>query len=315
MLHPQAQALLQLMQDNGVQPVHLLAPEVARAQYRERRFTLQPPPPEVAAVQELRASGQAGEIPLRLYRPFGSAAAQVLPVLLFFHGGGWVIGDLDSHDTLCRELANSAGCAVAAVDYRLAPEHRFPAAADDALDALRWVHANAGDLALDAARMAVGGDSAGGNLAAVTALAARDAGDLPLVFQLLVYPVTDMRQATPSYTSRGEGYSLSAENMRYFRAQYLANAAESAGWRGSPALHEDLGGLPPAFVLTAGHDPLRDEGLHYAQRLTEAGNQATLVCFERQMHGFLLLGRVIDEANVAVQLCAAQLRQGLSAGR
>ncbi|MEP6824910.1 MAG: alpha/beta hydrolase [Ramlibacter sp.] len=305
MLHPQAQALLNLMRDNGVQPPHLLGHTVARTQYRDRRFTLQPAPPEVAMVQDLRA----GDIPLRLYRPLGSAAGEVLPVLVYYHGGGWVIGDLDTHDTLCRELANSAGCSVVAVDYRLAPEHAFPAAVDDAIVALSWVRAQAGALGLDASRMAVGGDSAGANLAAVAAIAARDAG-LPLKFQLLVYPVTDMRQGAPSYTSRGEGYSLSAETMHWFRGLYLGDA-DPLDWRGSPLLHQDLSGLPPAFVLTAGHDPLRDEGLHYAQRLTESGSPATLVCFERQMHGFLLMGRILDEANVAVQMCATQVRQAL----
>ena len=311
MLHPQAQALLQLMRDSAVQPPEKLGPALARTQYRDRRFTLQPLPPEVALTQELRA----GDIPLRLVRPLGSTPAQSLPVLVYYHGGGWVIGDLDTHDTLCRELANGSGCAVVAVGYRVAPEHRFPAAVDDALEALLWVHAHAAGLGLDAQRMAVGGDSAGANLAAVAAIAARDAGRMALKFQLLIYPVTDMRQGAPSYTSRGEGYSLSAQTMAWFRTLYLGEAGDHADWRGSPLLREDLGRLPPAFVLTAGYDPLRDEGLHYAQRLTEAGNQATLVCFERQMHGFVLLGRVLDEANVAVQLCAAQLRQGLSAGR
>lgn len=309
MLHPQAQALLQLMQENGVQPPQLLGPSLARTQYRDRRFTLQPVPPDVAVTQDLHA----GDIPLRLVRPLGSTPAQKLPVLVYYHGGGWVIGDLDTHDTLCRELANASGCAVVAVDYRVAPEHPFPAAVDDASAALQWVRAHAAELGLDAQRMAVGGDSAGANLAAVAAIAARDAGHIPLKFQLLIYPVTDMRQRAPSYTSRGEGYSLSAASMEWFRTLYLGEAGDHADWRGSPLLRDDLAGLPPAFVLTAGYDPLRDEGLHYAQRLTEAGNRATLVCFERQMHGFVLLGRVIDEANVAVQLCAAQLRHGLSA--
>ena len=308
MLHPQAQALLQLMRDNGVQPLHEIGPALARTQYRDRRYALQPSPPDVALVQDLRA----GEIPLRIYRPAGSTPEQPLPVLVYYHGGGWVIGDLDTHDTLCRELANGAGCAVVAVDYRMAPEHLFPAAVDDALAALRWVHAHAAALQLDAARIAVGGDSAGGNLAAVAAIAAREEGGLPLQFQLLIYPVTDMRQGAQSYTSRGEGYSLSAATMQWFRTLYLGDAGDHGDWRGSPLLHADLAGLPPALVLTAGYDPLRDEGLHYAQRLTEAGNRATLVCFERQMHGFVLAGRVIDEANVAVQLCAAQLRTALA---
>ncbi|MBI5274824.1 MAG: alpha/beta hydrolase [Burkholderiales bacterium] len=307
MLHPHAQALLKLIEEKGVPPTHTLAPGDARSLYRDRRAFTQPPAPDVGAVRELKA----GSVPLRLYRPIGSAPSQALPVLVYYHGGGWVIGDLDTHDTLCRELCNGSGCSVVAVDYRLAPEHRFPAAVDDAAAALRWVHANAGELKLDPARIAVGGDSAGGNLAAVMAIVARDAGDVPVVFQLLVYPATDQRRGWPSHTSNGQGYLLTRETMDYFHDHYLPDPAMDMDWRSSPLLRDDLGKLPPALVLTAGYDPLRDEGLQYAHRLTEAGNRATLVNFERQIHGFITMGRVIDEANVAVQLCAAQLRQAL----
>ena len=307
MLHPQARALLRLIEEKGVPPTHTLTPLEARSLYRDRRAYTQPAPPDVAAVRELKA----GNVPLRLYRPLGSAAARVLPVLVYYHGGGWTIGDLDTHDTLCRELANGSGCAVLAVDYRLAPEHRFPAAVDDAVAALRWVHANAGELKLDAGRIAVGGDSAGGNLAAVVAILARDAGDVPLQFQLLIYPATDQRRGSASHQSNGQGYLLTRDSVAYYHDHYLPEAAMDLDWRASPLLHEFLRDLPPALVLTAGYDPLRDEGLEYAQRLTEAGNRAALVCFERQIHGFITMGRVIDEANVAVQLCAAQLRQAL----
>src|SRR3954468_193304 len=186
MLHPQARALLRLIEEKGVPPVHTLTPAQARAAYLERRTFTQPQPPEVASVQALEAAGPAGPIALRSYRPAGAAAHALLPVLVYYHGGGWVIGDLDTHDVLCRQLANLSGCAVVSVDYRLAPEHRFPAAVDDALAAAYWVRANAATLKVDPARMAVGGDSAGGNLAAVVAIAARDAGDLPLAFQLLI---------------------------------------------------------------------------------------------------------------------------------
>ncbi|HET6828837.1 MAG TPA: alpha/beta hydrolase, partial [Ramlibacter sp.] len=276
-----------------------------------RAFT-QPQPPEVQSVQDLVAQGPAGPIPLRIYRPLGSIPADPLPVLVYYHGGGWVIGDLDTHDTLCRELANGAGCAVVAVDYRMGPEHRFPAAVDDANAALRWVSHNARDLSVDASRIAVGGDSAGGNLAAVAAIAAREAGGPALRFQLLVYPATDMRRTAASHTTNGQGYLLTSDTMRYFHDHYIADPAHDLDWRASPLLHPELSGLPPAFVLTAGYDPLRDEGLQYAQRLTQAGVSTTLVCFERQIHGFLPMGKVLDEANVAVQLCAAQLRQALA---
>jgi acetyl esterase len=314
MLHPQARALMDLMIERGVPPTHTLSPAEARRLYRERRSFTQPAPPEVAAVRELRATGPHGEIPLRLYRPRGSAPAAVLPVLVYCHGGGWVIGDLDTHDTLCRELANGSGACVIAVDYRMGPEQRFPAAVDDVLAATRWVQRQAAELQVDAARIAVGGDSAGGNLAAVVALAAREAGDLPLAFQLLIYPATDQRRGAPSHTTKGQGYLLTNQTMAYFIGHYIADPAQYLDWRASPLLHRDLAGLPPAFVLTAGYDPLRDEGLQYAQRLTEAGNRCTEICFERQIHGFITMGRVIDEANTAVALCAAVLRGELAAG-
>lgn len=311
MLHPQARALLNLIEEKGLPPTHTLTPAEARHWYRERRFVTQPQPPEVALVRELKAAGPLGDIALRLYRPLGSAAGQLLPVLLYYHGGGWVIGDLESHDTLCRELANGSGCAVVAVDYRMGPEHRFPAAVDDALAATRWVRANAASLQLDASRMAVGGDSAGGNLAAVVAIAARDAGDLPIAFQLLIYPATDMRRGAPSHQSNGQGYLLTSDTITYFHDHYIDDARHDLDWRASPLLQPDLSRLPPAFVLTAGYDPLRDEGLQYAQALTEAGSKAALVCFERQIHGFITMGKVLDEARVAVSLCASQLRQAL----
>jgi acetyl esterase len=307
MLHPQAKALLELIEKNGLPPTHTLAPDAARSYYRERRAYTQPAPPEMASVAAANADGT----PLRVYRPLGSRADERLPVLVYFHGGGWVIGDLDTHDVLCRELATHAGCAVAAVDYRLAPEHRFPAAADDAIAATRWVRDHAGALALDPSRLAVGGDSAGGNLATVVALAARDAGDPPLAFQLLIYPATDMRRLTESHRTNGQGYLLTSDTIEYFTNHYL-DPAHYTDWRASPLLREDLAKLPPALVLTAGYDPLRDEGLAYADRLTAAGNVATQVCFDRQIHGFITMGRVIDEANAAVRVCAAELRKAFT---
>jgi len=312
MLHPQAKALLRLIEEKGVPPTHTLTPAQARAVYRERRTFTQPDAPEVASVRDLQATGPSGSIPVRSYRPAGSSAAAMLPVLVYYHGGGWVIGDLDTHDVLCRQLANLSGCAVVSVDYRMGPEHRFPAAGDDAIAATRWVRAQAQALKVDASRLAVGGDSAGGNLAAVVALSARDAGDLPIAFQLLIYPATDQRRGAPSHAANGQGYLLTKENMDYFHDHYIPDARDDLDWRASPLLHANHAKLPPAFVLTAGYDPLRDEGLQYAQKLSEAGNRAALVNFERQIHGFILMGRVLDEANVAVQLCAAQLKQALS---
>jgi len=314
MLHPDARALLDLIEARGIPPTHTLTPQDARAFYRDRRAVTQPEPPPVGEIRELEANGPHGTIPLRLYRPSGvqaGAASSALPVLVYFHGGGWVIGDLDTHDTLCRELANGSGSAVVSVDYRMGPEHRFPAAVDDCIAATRWVATHASRLGLDVARMAVGGDSAGGNLAAVVAIAARDAGDLALRFQLLIYPATDQRRGAPSHASNGQGYLLTRDSIAYYHDHYIDDPKHDLDWRASPLLHADLANLPPALVLTAGYDPLRDEGLQYAEALTGAGNRASYVCFERQIHGFITMGRVIDEANVAVAMCAAELRRRL----
>ncbi len=310
MLHPQTQALLALIASKGLPPTHTLSPVEARRVYRERRSFTQPEPQPVASVTELTAPGPQDNIALRLYKPLGATGAP-LPVLVYYHGGGWTIGDLDTHDTLCRDLCHHAGCAVVAVDYRLAPESVYPAALDDSLAATYWVRDNADRLGLDASRIAVGGDSAGGNLAAVVSLCARDAGDLPLAFQLLIYPATDQRAGYPSYKANGQGYLLTQETMDYFHDNYLPDPAQNLEWRASPILCGSLQGLPPALVLTAGYDPLCDEGLAYAQKLSEAGNAVTQICFERQIHGFITMGRVIDEANAAVRLCAAELRQAL----
>lgn len=306
MLDPQARALLDLMIARAVPPVHTLAPEEARRLYRERRFFTQPDPPELAEVRDFSADG----IPLRLYRP-PTAAAQVLPVLVYIHGGGWTIGDLDTHDVLCRQLALAGACAVVSVDYRMGPEHRFPAAVDDVVAATRHVRDHGAALGVDPKRLAIGGDSAGGNLAAVACLVLREAGEALPAFQLLIYPATDMRAVAPSHTTRGDGYLLTRDSIAWYRGQYIADPAQWADWRASPLLAQSHAGLPPALVLTAGFDPLCDEGAQYADALSAAGVPAQLVCFERQIHGFLPMGRVIDEALTAVDLCGAALRRAL----
>lgn len=312
MLHPQAKLLLDLIERANVPAIHTLSPTTARETYRDRRFFSQSEPPQVASVTDIQADGPLGAIPLRSYRPFGSDAVTALPVLVYYHGGGWVIGDLDTHDTLCREIANASGCTVVAVDYRMAPEHPFPAGVDDCIAATYWVHRNAQRLALDATRLAVGGDSAGGNLAAVVSLAARDTGDLPIRFQLLIYPATDARRVAASHEKNGEGYLLTRDTITYFHDHYISDPEHDTDWRVSPLLRDNLTQLPPALVLTAGYDPLRDEGLAYSQRLSEAGIRATHICFERQIHGFITMGKVIDEANAAVAICASELRRALT---
>jgi acetyl esterase len=315
MLHPQARALLDLIEQRGIPPTHTLPHAEARSLYRERRFFTQPDASQLAKANDLQAEGAAGGIPMRMYRPVSAdTASAALPALVYFHGGGWVIGDLDTHDNLCRELAAHSGCAVISVDYRVAPEHRFPAAVDDCMAATRWIRSHAAELGIDASRLAVGGDSAGGNLAAVISIMARDAGDLPITFQLLIYPATDMRCTAPSHATNGDGYLLTRDTIKYFHDHYITDSAQDLDWRASPLLREDLAGLPPAFVLTAGYDPLRDEGLMYAQRLSEAGNRAVSLCFDRQIHGFITMGKVLDEANDAVRICASQLRHALSSG-
>jgi acetyl esterase len=308
MLDPQARALIDLMIERQVPPVYTLTPEQARAFYRERRFFTQPDPPPVAEVRELAAAGSAGRIPLRLYRP---STGGTLPLLMYFHGGGWTIGDLDTHDVLCRQLARAAGCAVLAVDYRMGPEHRFPAAVEDCVAATRWARAEAAALGIDAARIAVGGDSAGGNLAAVVAIVEREAG-ASLACQLLIYPATDMRAVAPSHRTNGQGYLLTADSVAYYRGHYIADPAQWSDWRASPLLAKDLSRLPPALVITAGFDPLRDEGRQYADALSAAGNRVQYVCFERQIHGFVTMSKVIDEADSAIALAAAVLRRAFA---
>ena len=257
MLHPQTRALLDLIEKSGMPAIHTLTPVEARKMYRERRFFSQPVAPDVASVQDLHANGPHGTIPLRLYKPLGVSAA-ALPVLMYYHGGGWVIGDFDTHDTLCRELANGSGCAVVAVDYRMGPEHPFPAAVDDCWAATCWVKDNAAAQGLDALRLAVGGDSAGGNLAAVVSLLARDKHqgiDLPIRFQLLIYPGIDQRRGHASQVTNGQGYALTSDTMDYFQNHYLADKAQFLDWRASPILAASLANLPPALLLTAGFDP------------------------------------------------------------
>lgn len=313
MLDPQAQALLSLMKERGVPSTHELSPTEARRAYRERRTYTQPAPPEVASARDLRVPGPAGPIPVRLYRPMGSRAGEVLPGLVYFHGGGWVIGDLDTHDVLCRELCNGSGCAVIAVDYRLGPEHRFPAAIEDAEAATRWALREAAALGLDPSRLAIGGDSAGGNLTAVVSLLLRDRpepGARSLAAQLLIYPSTDMRGQTASHRQNGQGFLLTREVIDYFQGHY-ADLDQYGHWRASPLLADSHANLPPAFVITAGYDPLCDEGEAYADRLSLAGVPTQVLRFPRQLHGFITMGRVIDEANTAVALCALALRQRL----
>jgi len=310
-LDPQAQAVIDLVIKSGRPAYNTLSPKDARQLFRETRPASTPTPPEIGAVRNLVAQGPGGPIPLRVYRPAGVAASVALPGLLYFHGGGWVIGDLDTHDVLCRQLTAEAGVTVVNVDYRLAPEHKFPAAADDAWAATRWTVAHASEFGVDAGRLAVGGDSAGGNLAAVVALQARDAGAPLIKLQVLVYPVTDVAAESRSYQDFSEGYMLTRESMRWFTAHYLAAAGQANDWRVSPLRASSHAGLPPALVVTAGFDPLRDEGAAYAAKLQQAGVLVDYVCYGGMIHGFAGMGKLIETGNRAVSHIAATLRQTL----
>ena len=311
-LDPQAKAVIDAAARANIPPYSQLGAGEARRVYRGMCEQSAPAPLEVSLVENRSIPGPGGPLAIRHYRPHGIAAGATLPALVFFHGGGWVLGDLDTHDHVCRALAHHAQCAVVAVDYRLAPEHRFPAAVDDAIAAMHWVVGHGAELAIDTARIAVGGDSAGGNLAAVVTLAARDAGGPALAYQVLRYPVMDQNAQTDSYAKFGEGYLLTAENMLWFRDCYLGSPAEIDDWRASPLRAANLAGLPPACVITAGFDPLFDEGREYAEKLMAAGVAVHYECFEGQIHGFILRGGVIAAANHALYRAGQALRLGFA---
>lgn len=295
-LHPQTRAVLDFMATLGAPKLEDSTPDQARTSMRAALA----PGEDVHEVRDVDAGG----VPARLYHP----SPEVTGLLVFFHGGGWVVGDLDTHDATCRALANRSGQAILSVDYRLAPEHRFPAAVEDCLAATAWAHTNAASLRADPTRVAVGGDSAGGNLAAVVAVA----GVAPLRFQLLVYPVTDVRGTTESYTANAEGYLLTAGSMLWFRGHY-ADEPDYGDPRLSPMLYGDdvLRTAPPGLVITAEFDPLRDEGEAYAARLNGLGVPTTSVRFGGQIHAFFSLPGIADGA-LAVGLAGSALRTALA---
>jgi acetyl esterase len=263
----------------------------------------------LAGVAERAIPGPAGDLRVRVYTPVGNGP---FPGLVFFHGGGFVLCSLDTHDGQCRSLAHAAGCVVVSVDYRLAPEHRFPAAPEDCYAATQWVAKNGGELGIDVGRIAIGGDSAGGNLAAVVALMARDRGGPALRFQLLVYPVTDCAFDTASYRDNGEGYYLTAGSMRWFWQQYLADPGQAAEAYASPLRARDLSRLPPGLCITAEYDPLRDEGEAYAARLRSAGIDMRTSRYDGMIHGFFGARGQLEKARAAVAEAGAALRAALA---
>jgi acetyl esterase len=307
-LDPDAAAVLAAFRAAGRPPYETLSPAEAREWYLKAREVAHPTPPELASVHAMTAPGPAGAIPVRTYTPLTLRKTDgMAPCLVFFHGGGWVIGDLDSHDVVCRTLAAEGEMMVISVDYRLAPENKFPAAIDDALAATRWIADNAVALNIDANRIVVGGDSAGGNLAAIVAIDAREHGS-KLAGQVLIYPATDFRMTHPSHSEPETDCLLTHNVIRWFRDQYLNGAADVDNWRASPARVDDLAGLPPAYVLTAGADPLRDEGDEYAERLRDAGVAVSTKTYPGQFHGFITMGKILPRANDALRDIGAWLK-------
>ena len=307
MLDPDARMLLDQL-SGFVQPFNELGVEGARAAIATLAAGAGDPEP-IHRVEDRRIPGPAGDIPIRIYTPEGDAP---LPLLVFFHGGGWVIGSIATHDALCRQLANAAGCIVVSVDYRLAPEHAFPAAAEDAYAATRWVGENARTIGGDAARIAVGGDSAGGNLTAVVALMARDRGGPRLVFQLLVYPVTDAPSDNASYRENGKDYFLTTAQMDWFWKLYAGSAPNLDDPYLCPLRAKNLDRLPPALVVTAEHDPLRDEGEAYARRLDQAGVSARAKRYAGVFHGFFAMAQLLGRAREATDDATAALRSAFA---
>jgi acetyl esterase len=308
-LDPDAAAVYKAFQEAGRPPYETVTPVEARELYLKGRAVTNPEPPELLSAKPLSIPAPHGAIPGRIYMPKSLRKADGLaPCLVFFHGGGWVIGDLDSHDVVCRKLADEGELIVISVDYRLAPEHKFPAAVDDAIAATNWIAEHAKQLGIDASRLTVGGDSAGGNLAAVVSIAARDGNGPKIAGQVLIYPATDFGMAHPSHSEPETSILLTHSVIRWFRDHYLNGAADVDDWRASPARAKTLAGLPPAYVLTAGADPLRDEGDEYAHRLKEAGVPVTHRHFPGQFHGFFTMGKLLQQANVAAGQIGAWLK-------
>jgi acetyl esterase len=304
-LDPQMKQLLDTMAAAKTPPFHTLAPTEARRLMARR--VIQGTPEPLARVEDRKISGPGGEIPIRVYTPEGQAP---FGALIYFHGGGWVLGDIEMTDQPCRLLAKAAGCVVVSVEYRLAPEHKFPAAPEDCYCATRWAAENAASIGVDPGRIAVGGASAGATLAAIVAMMARDRGGPRIAYQLLVYPATTASLDTPSHSefARDNYYVLSRADMEWFWGHYLASEGDRANPYACPALAKTLRGLPPAFVITAEYDPLRDEGEAYAARLRQDGVPAVLKRYEGVTHGFFGMPAQLDKSRVAIAEAASALR-------
>ncbi len=301
-LDPQVKAMIEQMAKSGMPQLETLSPAEARRVTSEMFAATSGAHEPVANVENRKIPGPAGEIPVRIYTPSGNGP---FPVLMYYHGGGWVLGDLESHDAACRSLTNGARCVTVSVDYRLAPEHKFPAAVEDCYAATEWMSENAASLNADARRLAVGGDSAGGNLAAVVSLIARDRKTPQVSLQLLVYPATDGALDTYSHKTFLD-YFLTHGAVVYFWNHYVRSEADKKNPHASPAYASDLRGLPPALVITAEFDPLRDEGEAYGRKLREAGVPVTVTRYDGMIHGFFTMGDMLSAGKRAMaEACEA----------
>ncbi len=309
-LHSDVRRLLEILEAEGGPPLESLPPAEARALALEALQTRGGTPEPLHSIENLVIPGPDGEIPVRVYTPDAPAPR---PAMVYFHGGGWVVCNLDTHDVVCSAIARRAGAVVVAVDYRLAPEHKFPAAVTDSYAAFLWVAANVEKLGIDSTRIAVGGDSAGGNLGAVVSLKSRDEQGPAIALQVLVYPVTDLsRTDTSSYCAFADDHYLTRAEMEWFRGHYLRTVEDRTDPYASPLLAPDLGNLPPALVITAECDPLRDEGEAYAHRLEQAGVPVTCTRYPGMIHPFFSLSGAIPAAFEAIDQVAAAVR---TAGR
>ena len=311
-LDPQVEQLLAWAARSRQKPYHEIGVAAARALYEKASALLDVPAAPLYDVHDLQAALPGRLLRLRRYVPHPHTWAEPQPALVYFHGGGFTIGSLDTHDRVCRALAAASGVTVFSVDYRLAPEHRFPAAVDDAFDTLAWIRNEAAGLAVDTTRLAVGGDSAGGTLAAACAIHARDRG-WPLALQLLVYPGLASEQHTASHRRLTSGYLLDADTVQWFFAHYLRTPADRADWRFAPLAAADLSGLAPAWMALAEYDPLVDEGLLYAQRLDRAGVPVECVTYAGMVHAFFQHGGFVPRARDAHRDAAAALARALRA--
>ena len=313
-LDPQIEIILGLAKKANLPEIWQLTPDQGREQYLTRVNKLKFNEP-IFRTEDRPLTGPGSDIPIRIYTPRELKTGEKLPVLMWFHGGGFVIGSLETHDSVCRMLANQADCIVVAVDYRLAPESKFPGAVEDCEVALKWVALHAVEFGADSSCMAVGGDSAGANLATVMAILARNAAHPKLVFQLLVYPCTAPEPETASHYKFKEGYVLTRNSITWFYRQYLRSGKDVKDFRFAPLILDDLSALPAALIIVAGYDPLRDEGVEYARKLIEAGNRVRLSNYEGMVHGFYLMGGAVDAARRAVTESADALREAFDGAR